>query len=59
MPDARDRLRRAAARASARRSLIVAGVRRDEPHDRVQRRRLAGAVRADEADDLALADLEA
>ena len=37
----------------------LAAVHRDEPHDRVERRRLAGAVRADQADDLPAADLEA
>ena len=31
----------------------LAARERDEPHDRVERRRLAGAVRADQADDLA------
>ena len=31
----------------------LAAARRHEPHDRVQRRRLAGAVRPDQADDLA------
>ena len=36
---------------------VPAGDRRDA-HDRVQRRRLAGAVRADQADDLARRDLE-
>jgi hypothetical protein len=34
-------------------------VRRDEPHDRVQRRRLPGPVRADQADDLALVEPQA
>ncbi len=36
----------------------VAGAHADEADDRVQRRRLPRAVRADQADDLALADLE-
>ena len=36
----------------------VAGARRDESHDRVQGRGLAGAVRADETDDLARRDLQ-
>ena len=40
-------------------SAHVAGVSRDEPGDRVQRRRLAGAVRPDQADDLALLDAQA
>ena len=31
----------------------------EQPGEHLQRRRLAGAVRAEEADDLALADLEA
>ena len=31
----------------------LAGGERDEPHDRVQRRRLAGAVGPDQPDDLA------
>ena len=37
----------------------LAGRRRHDAHDRVQRRRLAGAVRADQADDLALVDAQA
>ena len=36
----------------------VAGARRDESHDRVQGGGLAGAVRADETDDLARRDLQ-
>ena len=36
----------------------VAAARRDEAHDRVQRRRLAGAVRPDQPDDLAATDVE-
>ncbi len=36
----------------------LAAGERDEADDRCQRRRLAGAVRADETDDLALVDLE-
>ena len=54
-PAPRDRLRR----PSAKRPLAeqdVAGARRDEPHDRVQGRRLARSVRADETDDLARRD---
>ena len=37
----------------------LAAVRGHEPHDRVQRRRLAGAVRPDQPDDLAAADARA
>ncbi len=36
----------------------VAGADRGDAHDRVQRRRLAGAVRADQPDDLARRDVE-
>ena len=36
----------------------VAACRRHDAHDRVQRRRLAGAVRADQTDELALCDAE-
>ena len=36
----------------------VAGLRRVEPRDHVEDRRLAGAVRADQTDDLALGDRE-
>ena len=36
----------------------VPGRRRDDAHDRVQRRRLAGPVRPDQADELAAADLQ-
>ena len=47
---------------AAERAAVEADVscrRGDEAHDRVQRRRLAGAVRADQADDLAALQLEA
>ena len=36
----------------------LAAARLDQAHDRVQRRRLSRAVGADQADDLALADLD-
>ncbi len=53
----RDPLRRTAPQRSSRRAgFLRAG--RDQPHDRVQRRRLAGTVRPDQADDLAAAHLE-
>ena len=54
---ARDRLRRAAPHRVAGEA-DVPGRRRDDTHDRVQRRRLAGAVRPDQADELAATDLE-
>ena len=56
-PAPRDRL----GRAPAQRSLAeadLARARRDEPHDRVQRRRLPRAVRADQPDDLAGRDAQ-
>ena len=37
----------------------LAGGERDEPHDRVQRRRFAGAVGADQPDDLAPSECQA
>ena len=57
-PAARDVLGRAAAERRSRRAGSSPPRGGDEPHDRVQRRRLAGAVRADQPDDLAPPDLE-
>ena len=51
--------RPACPRCSCRNSCTSPARGRDEPADGAQRRRLAGAVAADERDDLALADLEA
>ena len=53
----RDRLRAAAAERAIAEADLAAS-RRDQPHDRVQRRRLPRAVRADEPDDLAGRDVE-
>src|SRR5205814_3660780 len=55
---ARDRLRLAAADRAARQP-HVAAAHGDEAHDRTQRRRLAGAVWPDQADDLAWLDAQA
>src|SRR5664279_3918302 len=54
---ARNLLGRAPAQRLAREP-DLARARRHEPHDRVQRRRLARAVRPDEPDDLAAPDLD-
>ena len=57
-PAPRDRLGRAAAQRPVAEADLAAA-RRDEPHDRVQRRRLPRAVRADQPDDLAGRDARA
>src|SRR5437764_1435313 len=56
-PEPRDVLGRAAADRAPVQPHVAAGDR-DDAHDRVQRRRLPGSVRADQADDLALPSRE-
>ena len=58
MPSARDRVATQSREALARRSVITPPVERVDAGDDVEDRRLAGAVRADEPEDLARVDVE-